>query len=282
MDATLHEAQEAGRAPRVLFVAWPEPDTRAYRVVGRLLRVEWGDGHHFEFAYTRGADTAKQFTPFMAFPELDRVYRSDTLFPFFSNRLMSPKRPDHGDLLQRLGLDVHDADPFDVLVRTSGVRATDSVELFGMPELVFGDTGETVCYDTHFLAHGFRYLKPEEQEAVAALVPGERLTCRPEPENPADRNAMLLVQVRGVKVGYLPRYLAPDAGTLHNLCDYLSVTVDQVNAPPAPTSQRLLCRLSSCVPAGFAPFAGPDYHPRTEGATVLPNPFAPQDSLPRG
>ena len=265
---------------RVLFVAWQEPESRAYRPVGRLVRTLHPDTGHprFEFTYTHGTDDAVGFTPFMAFPDRDRLYHAEQLFPFFTNRLMSPRRPEYPLHLRRLGLQPG-ADPFDVLVRTGGIRDTDAIELFGRPELSFDASGQNICYETHFLIHGFAHLQPQEREALLALTPGDALRCCPEPHNPADRHAMFLVESENVKVGYLPRYLAPDAADLQSACGYLHVTVEQVNPEPAPIAQRLLCKLASCVPTGYQPFQSRAYQPRHTDAVTLPGPHVADSSL---
>jgi hypothetical protein len=59
------------------------------------------------------------------FPELDREYRSNEIFPIFANRVMSPRRSDFGSFLERLDLGP-DATPFEILARSAGSRATDS------------------------------------------------------------------------------------------------------------------------------------------------------------
>jgi len=82
----------------------------------------------FEFRYLRGAETDPDFRPFIGFPDLHRLYRSTEQFPFFENRLMSRGRADYSAYLGSLGL-AHNADPFEVLARSGGRRATDTVEV---------------------------------------------------------------------------------------------------------------------------------------------------------
>lgn len=252
---------------RTLFVVWQEPVSRARRTVGRLIRhldASASDGDRqnvFEFAYTRGADEAAGFEPFIAFPHIDRVYTSNELPPFFANRLMSPRRPDHARHVSRLGLRPK-SDPFDVLARTGGRRATDSIELYGTPVAVVEPGGHIVCQRTWFLAHGIRRLNEEEQAALRNLRPGDALTAQPNSGNPEDDNAMLLLRSGGHRVGYLPRHLAADVAEREGFLDLLGVTVVQVNPPPSPEVQRLLCQLDLKLPAGHTPFSGPMHRPR--------------------
>lgn len=258
---------------RVLFVAWQHPDTRAYHTVGRLLHGVGHNADQYEFAYVQGALEARTegFEPFRAFPSenLHDVFRSGTLFPFFTNRLMSRKRADYPDYLARLGLEVGQDDPMTVLGRSGGARFTDDVEVFPMPELIFAEDWGGHCYETYFFAHGLRYLHPAEQQRVLRLHTGEQLNCRPEPENAADQNAMLLLTLDDIRTGYVPRYLAPDARQLFDECVGTEVMVQQLNAPPAPRGQRLLCRLRTCWPAEFRPYRQERYQPVSRYATGI-------------
>jgi hypothetical protein len=251
---------------QVLFVAWQEPQSRRYYPVARLV-AGVGDAHDlFEFSYIRGAeDAAKEgFQPFLAFPLMESVYRSRELFPFFTNRLMSPNRPDFATHIRRLGLDA-DADPMLILARSGGTRATDSLELFQLP--VWDES--VGCYQNFFWMHGFRHLAPDQQGRIAALASGDELMARQEPTNSFDPRALQLFSPDGVFVGYIPRYLASDAVHLLQSCEYFKVFVERVNHDPAPTQQRLLCRLVSCWPEGFVPCAQEVYQPISNNAVKL-------------
>lgn len=261
---------------RALFVAWQHPTTRRYYTVGRLVFGAGSCGDLYEFTYTHGATEAVRegFEPFAAFPAdphtLDEVFLSRELPPFFANRLMSRSRPDYRQHLQRLALSPETATAFEILSRSGGGRATDAIEVFPLPIAVEQQgSDDGLCYETHFLLHGFRHLALHEQQRVLTLQPGEQLRCRPEPENPADANAMLLETTDHVRAGWLPRYLAPDAQQLNQWCGYIDVLAVQVNLPPAPTSQRLLCRMRACWPPGLEPFSDEAFIPIPSRATRL-------------
>ncbi len=250
--------------PQALFVAWQQPKSRRYFPVGRLglaANADSDDIARYEFAYIRGAlDAVKEgFQPFLAFPDLNRVYRSEDLPPFFANRVMPRSRPDFANAVAWLGLDPSTADEMTILARNGGVRATDSLELFPRPLL----DATTACYQTWFLAHGLRYLHPSAHKRIAMLTTDDRLYILPDVQNPADSLALALRSDDRVFVGYVPRYLLEDTWQLLQECgwDVVKVFVDQLNPSPAPLQQRLLCRLEACWPDGFVPFAGPTYQP---------------------
>lgn len=247
---------------QALFVAWQQPDTRRFHPVARLARVSEGACDHcFEFAYIQGAIQAQAdgFQPFLAFPNLNEVYRSRSLFPTFANRLMSESRMEYPLYLERLGLGPDKADPFDVLGRSGGSRATDAVELFPLPTFDPDSGG----YTTYFLSHAVRHLSREAHERIHRLQPNEPLLVMFDCQNQFDPSAVALRTEDRIIVGYMPSYLLEDAFTLYENCgsEYFQVFVEKVNAHPAPMQQWLLCRLEACWPDNFVPFSTDRYQP---------------------
>jgi hypothetical protein len=220
-------------------------------VIGCLAAMPDGS---WSFWYVRSALQTPDFRPLAHFPLLDREYQSSEIFPIFANRLMSPRRPDYGEFLATLDLG-RDATPFDILARSTGDRATDSIRLHPEPD-IDPNTGLTTC---RFLAHGIRHIDGAA-ERVEQLASGDRLTLRPEPDNPVNARALLLDAEHGKPVGYVPDLLL---GYVHRMLKYryVDVRVDRVNPPPAPVSLRLLCHLEGFWPSGPAPFTGPDFEP---------------------
>jgi hypothetical protein len=250
-----------------LFVAWQNPDTRRFYPVGRLAQIEGNDCQDcFEFVYIQGALQADAFHPFISFPDLFQVYRAQELFPTFGNRLVSQKRADFPQYIVQLGLPPSTISPITILSRSAGRRATDTLELFPLPEFEL-DYG----YRTWFWAHGLRYLKPEGQSRLLRLTPDEQVLPQCDMQNPVDNSAIELLSDDGVRIGYMPSYLLDDAHTLQETCSFCEVYVDRVNLPPAPIRQRLLLRLESCWPDGFVPYSTARYQPLSgEAATIHP------------
>lgn len=248
---------------QALFVAWQQPKTRRFHPVARLARLAKGSGElHFEFAYVEGVRAAQAdgFQPFLAFPDVNEVYRSRDLFPTFENRIMSESRLDYPQYIDRLGLAPDHANPLDVLGRSGGSRATDAVELFPLPafEPVSGR------YTTYFLAHAVRHLPPEAHERIHRSQPGERLLVMFDCQNTFDSAAMALRTEDWVIVGCMPSYLLEDAITLWKNCgggEYFQVFVEKVNSHPAPMHQWLLCRLEASWPDNFVPYSTARYQP---------------------
>jgi hypothetical protein len=251
--------------PKSVFVAWQSPSTRGFFPVGRLSSFVGEDGRQFyEFAYTHGATEAHEsgFRPFLSFPDLNEVYRSQELFPLFANRLMSSKRPDYPEYINRLGLDIDIDQSLGILARSGGSRSTDTLELFPSPETT--DSG----YVSYFFSHGIRYLPPEAQERIERLDVGDTLLMMFDSQNKVDTNAMALRTEDMHIVGYVPRYLLHDTRELVALRDHVEFKVERVNPVPAPLQQRLLVRIDACWPDNFVPFSSRPYQPLNADANL--------------
>lgn len=253
---------------RALFVAWQDPETRRYTPVGRLAQIV-GDrcDDCFEFVYIAAALDAQSrgFLPFLSFPQVDGLYRGRELFPMFANRLLPATRPDYSEYLEQLGLSAATTSPIQILSRSGGRRATDTLELFPLP--VFEpDHG----YRTWFWSHALRHINPLALDRISELSSGERLYVLHDIQNPVDPLALALRTEDRVIVGYMPSYLLDDAHTLTQTCESCEVFVDRINPAPAPIQQRLLCRLQSCWPNDFVPYATDRYDPLALGAATVP------------
>lgn len=245
----------------VLFAAWQNPASRAILPVARLLRDASGG---YEFAYIRQAERAREdgFTPFVTFPELGQVYRSAELPPLFTNRLMPTSRPDFPAFVTQLSLD-EKAEPLDILARSGGRRATDSIEVFAPPVSTGGGRSETFV-----LVRGTRHL-PGAEDAIGELSIGERLFVMHDFQNPHAGHALAVRTEKQALVGYLPDYLALELARLGASTDAaLAVTVERVNLPPAPSSHRLLCRVTLPEQLGARMFRGDPYAPIASTATL--------------
>jgi hypothetical protein len=197
------------------------------------------------------------FVPFPEFPNLAAVYRSHDLFPLFANRVMPKSRPDYRSFLHALGLSPETADPMVVLARTGGTRQTDQIELFPVPK---PDAGG--CYFTFCLLRAVKYMPgPAVEDRLARLQAGERLFLMDDWQNPVDPLAVAARTDDNHMVGYLPSYLIKDIRRLRERCGRVEVFVERHNPPPAEVHHRLLCKVVSCWPVGFDPFADEEFQP---------------------
>jgi uncharacterized protein YegP (UPF0339 family) len=262
---------DRGVAPRAggvqrLFVAWQDPETRSITPVGCLTRRQGSDGETFEFHYLRRARQLPQFRPFVGFPSLYESYESASLFPFFENRIMPRTRDDYGEYVGMLGLSV-DADPFEILARSEGRRATDTIEVFPEPNL---DNGTVTC---RFLVHGVRHIAGAH-DAIEDLRIGEALHVLPDPLNEFDDQAVLLRTGDYRLVGYVPAYLTSLIHRPLNAYgqDAVRVNVAHIGDRSGPSHLRLLCTLAARWPDDVPPLADSDFQPLAseEPVTVKP------------
>ncbi len=246
--------------PPALFVNWQDERSRRIFPVGRLLTLATGG---YEFAYIEAAHEAAKygFVPFQAFPELGSVYVATELPAFFQNRLLRPGRPDYPRYLEELGLESATATPVKILARSGGRRVTDPLEVFA--EFV----PSRDRFEAHFFARGIRH-RVGAEEAVTQLQSGDELRLEPEPSNEFNARAHLLLCHDGRSVGYVPDYLTDDLGELAERDPSLKVDVVRVNLAPAPSQQRLLCRLSVSSSAPL-PHRGRRFAPISPDATRL-------------
>jgi hypothetical protein len=102
--------------------------------------------------------------------DLTATYESNELFPLFANRLLSKTRPEYKASLNWLNIRNSEDDPLTLLGRSDGLRGTDSLMVFPLPEKSSDGTNHA-----HFFSHGLRYLPDYVVQAVEGLRPGSRL-----------------------------------------------------------------------------------------------------------
>lgn len=236
-----------------LYVAWRDPEMRSWYPVGILTIDEEG---LYNFVYTKGA---RENMAFWRMKIEDSVYQSEELFPWLSNRMISPERPEYKDHLRWLDLDSSDSlSPLRMLAITEGIKVTDNLEFFECPSM--REDGE---YRSVFLVHGMRYLSKAIADRVNKLRKGEQLFLMPDIQNEWDVYAMALRTGDPVSmIGYCPRYLSPD---IHDLVERngsvnVRVSVKRVNAD-APVNLRLVCELTTPWPDGFSPCDRAEFEP---------------------
>ena len=263
--ASTHESQGRGaEAGCRLVVAWQHPDKRSIEPVGFLSY----DGHKYRFGYIRNALTVADFRPLFGFEKLDGSYEADELFPLFAQRAMDPRRPDYQRYVERLGLE-GEPSPWEQIAASQGRREGDTIQLF--PEPVISGN-EARCM---FLVHGIRHAhkgtkilngarvevtRDQVEEALKRLHDGDELGIVPEPENPVNRQAIVVMGAPGVPVGWVPDLLVED---LHRLMEHAEVraTVAHVNGPDAPEHLRLLAQLQAAPVTSFRFFTSERWAP---------------------
>lgn len=190
---------------RTLFLSWQTRKPNYWWFpVGRMDIVHESDARKwYRFRYTRGAKQARdqaKFPLLVEFPELNRGYELDRLFPVFQNRITRPTRPDFSSYVHSLGL-TEDADAFDILSVSGGRRVTDPYGVF--PKLKKDADGNLTC---RFFLNGSRSMSKETRERIMDLRENESLHLELT-RSVAGQTAQILTKDRQM-IGWAPRYIA--------------------------------------------------------------------------
>lgn len=231
-----------------LFVSWK--DSNQQRVpIGQL---EFKEGYYI-FQYTKGA-LKNNFRPFDGMKFLDKVYESKELFPFFKNRLLQKSRPEYQDYLKWLNIKDETLHPMKELTLTGGVRATDSFELYPLPQ-----KGEE--YIVKFFSRGIRHLAKSYNQRVEGLKENRTLYLMRDIQNRLDNYALVLRTDNPIElVGYCPSFYTKDFNQLieKNGTENISLKVIKNNID-APSQLKLLCEFKTQWSDNFTPFEDEDF-----------------------
>ena len=223
-------------------------------------------GDRYQFCYTVGAKKSRNFTPFGRMHELQKEYVSPQLFAFFANRLIPKSRPDYADFVSWVGLDLLTDEPLELLARSGGQRKTDNILIFPRPSRT-----RDGFYESYFFIHGIRHMPPTALDRVGSLVGGERLFPMFDVQNEYDREAVgVRTKDAPTLIGYCPRFLASDIGSLVEKQDNDSAMLRVVRVnKDAPVQFRLLCQFRAKWPEEFSPCDGPEYQLIAKGQVVV-------------
>lgn len=240
---------------RTFFLGWQAHSSRAWFPIGRLDAERGGES--YKFGYTRGAIEAKShgFESLYDFPELEKNYQSEELFPLFRNRIMTPGRRGFQEYLKLLDLEGMEPDPLEIMAVDGGYRATDAYQVF--PKVKKGPDG---CFQTRFFLHGWRHTNEDARRRLEQLVAGENLYVTVELTNPETTTAVQIQTEDYQMLGWAPRYLVHDlVHAMANSPGVLKCRVVRFNPMPAPSKQRVLIELCGQWPDSYLPMEGDEF-----------------------
>ena len=243
---------------RTLFIAWQDKDgSRECFPVGRL-DADVGRSC-YRFRYTAGAERAQRergFRLITGFPNLTQDYEADRLWALFTNRVLTPRRPDFETYIRNLGFPESTVDPIEILAVNGGRRVTDSYEVF--PKIDKEPDGSFSC---RFFLRGWRYVSDAAEERLEALEPGDKLTIALELTNPVTGIAVQVQTSDYLVLGWAPRYLVVDlTSAVAEAPGEYSASVVRVNPQPAPSRQRVLIEMVGKW-RKHEPMTAPDFRP---------------------
>lgn len=176
-----------------LYLVWKEPQRRSRYIVGVLKK-----GDKYEFKYV---DNIKEyikigFDLLVSFPDINKKYINDNLFPEFLSRIPGPTRVDIKEILEKYGLKEYDA--FELLKRSGAKTSLDMLEFID-PILNFRSKNIT----RKFYVAGTRYNCRKENEDKINI--GDKVVLIEEPTNEYDKYAIKM-EINNIFVGYIPSY----------------------------------------------------------------------------
>lgn len=234
-----------------IFVVWQDSVTRLWHPIGKLTYKN----SLYRFNYTKGCKASPRFKPFIHMENIDYVYESKSLFPFFENRVLDPSREEFREIIRWTDIEIDSGEfnHLEFLAKTGGERKTDSYRIIPCPSSVDG------YYVMDFFIHGMNYLNENQNRKLQELSAGDELEMVFEDENQIDPMAILITK-DGSKLGYCPKYLAHDFREvlIKEQLTEKHLIVKQLNLD-APAKYKVLCRFITKWPKDFAPFNNEDY-----------------------
>jgi len=205
-----------------IYLIWKEPNTRRNYIVGQLSKngqYEFSYGHEVEDAIKEG------FELLIPFNDINKVYKSDTLFSIFSSRLPDKKRRGIEKVLSKYGLQEYEE--YKLLKRSGARLPIDSLEFI---DPILGEFQGKIAR-TFYIA-GVRhqmFCKGEDCNTALDLKISDKLKIELNPENEHDKYAIKIVDPTGVLIGYLPRYYSESMTNLLKQGAKYDCTVLEVN-----------------------------------------------------
>ena len=182
-----------------IYLVWKDIKTRRRYIVGELSK-----NGKFEFAYGFEVDEAIEhgFKLLISFEDKDKIYESDILFPVFSSRLPDMKRRGIDKILNKYGLEYYD--DFKLLKRSGAKLPIDKLEFID-PIL---DENEDVIKRIFYLAGSRHYIGcfGESCNNSVKFNKDDKLKLELEPNNKFDKNAVKVLTLNNIHIGYIPRF----------------------------------------------------------------------------
>lgn len=106
-----------------LYLIWIDSKTKRRYVIGMLSK-----NIHYEFCYGFEVEKAQEkgFKLLISFDEIDKVYKSDILFPVFSSRLPDKKRREINKILTKYGMNKYN--DYELLKKSGARLPIDNLE----------------------------------------------------------------------------------------------------------------------------------------------------------
>lgn len=199
-----------------LYLIWKNPQTRKRHIVGILKKND-----KYEFQYSKEIRECQNegFDLLVSFPDIDRKYVSDKLFPEFLSRIPGQNRVNMDEILKKYKLKSYDA--FELLKSSGAKTSLDTLEFID-PILNLKSKNIT----REFYIAGTRYYCSKSNEEKINI--NDDVILEKETDNKFDKNAVKM-KINNIFVGYVPNYYAKVVGDYINTNDkrYICKLIDK-------------------------------------------------------
>jgi hypothetical protein len=263
------QTQMLSSSQRRVYVAWQDTATREWHTIARLSFV----ADHYEFSFTRGAETLRSVVKQLFNSNLDDHYISSELISVFRNKIPPRRRSDFQKLANWLNLRGDESD-FDLLGKFGLIPGSDGLLVYSEPHV------ENGRYSIEFFIHGIRHthgdtnsrhLHGDVMTWCQAAQEGDRLYPLLDVQNEFDVDAVGLRASEGtIVVGHVPRFYARDLRLILGQPEFARTSEFHLvrNNCDAPLQFRMLCRFTSNVPDDFKALDDADHQMRPALAPV--------------
>ncbi len=198
-----------------LYLIWKDPITRRNFIVGQLSK---NSQYEFSYGYEIRDAMEKGFELLISFEDIEKVYKSDTLFPTFSSRLPDRKRRGIEKILAKY--DLEEFNDYKLLKRSGARLPIDTLEF--IDPILTEHNGE--IKRIFYIAGVRHYIGCDGEDCKEAMDVNieDRLHLEIEPTNLYDENAVKVLDKENNHVGYLPRYFS------ESIAEYLKENIEYV------------------------------------------------------
>ena len=192
-----------------IYLVWKDTDTRRQYVIGQLSK---NGQYEFNYGFEVNEAIKKGFKLLISFEQIDKVYKSDILFPVFSSRLPDKKRQGLDKILSKYNMKEYDE--YKLLKRSGARLPIDNLEFI---DPILDDDLEDIKR-IFWIAGPRHYMLCDGEDCSKSedIYVGEKLNLVLEPENKYDKSAIKVLNSNDDHIGYIPRYYSE---TLTELLD---------------------------------------------------------------
>lgn len=176
-----------------LYLIWKNPQTRLRHIVGTLKKSD-----KYEFQYSKDIKQCQKegFDLLVSFPDINKKYVSNKMFPEFLSRIPGPTRVDIDEILKKYKLDLYD--DFELLKKSGAKTSLDTLEFI---DPILNLRGKNITRE-FYIAGTRYYCKRDNEEKINK---GDNVILKVETDNKIDKNAIKM-EINNIFVGYVPKY----------------------------------------------------------------------------